>query len=157
MSEIIPVSARARSGGIDKQTHLGWRQIFNGRWSCKWAHLQDQYLREIGNKDPKYTGTTWLTTMITTVWKQFFEVWSERNATIHGNTHTTRQEALRRKITREIHQWYHRQDQLLQTDRTDILEAKYGPTIETADIQICLLYTSPSPRDLSTSRMPSSA
>ena len=26
-----------------------------------------------------------------------------------------------------------------------------------ADIEICLLYTSPSPRDLSTSRMPSSA
>ena len=29
--------------------------------------------------------------------------------------------------------------------------------ISTAEIQDCLLYTSPSPRDLSTSRMPSSA
>ena len=28
---------------------------------------------------------------------------------------------------------------------------------ENADVDICLLYTSPSPRDLSTSRMPSSA
>jgi len=29
--------------------------------------------------------------------------------------------------------------------------------VETSDPNICLLYTSPSPRDLSTSRMPSSA
>ena len=63
-------------------------------------------------------------------------MWSEQNATIHGNTHATRQAALHRKITREIHRWFYRQDQLLQTDRTNILEAKYGPTIETADIQI---------------------
>ena len=32
-----------------------------------------------------------------------------------------------------------------------------GPTVITAPYLICLLYTSPSPRDLSTSRMPSSA
>jgi hypothetical protein len=114
---------------------LGWRQLFNGRWSCKWAYLQDQYLREIGNKDLKYTGTSWLTAMITKFWRQFFVVWSERNATVHGNTQATRQEALCRKITREIHHWFYRKDQLLQSDRIDILEAKFGPTIDTADTQ----------------------
>ena len=31
------------------------------------------------------------------------------------------------------------------------------PINQTANISVCLLYTSPSPRDLSTSRMPSSA
>jgi hypothetical protein len=41
--------------------------------------------------------------MITIVWRFFFEVWSERNATTHGNTKDTRQAALRRKSTREIH------------------------------------------------------
>ena len=30
-------------------------------------------------------------------------------------------------------------------------------TTKTGEVKICLLYTSPSPRDLSTSRMPSSA
>jgi hypothetical protein len=74
--------------------------------------------------------------MITTVWWQLFVVWSERNATVHGNTHATRQEALCRKITREIHQWFYRKDQLLQSDRIDILEAKFGPTIDTANTQI---------------------
>jgi hypothetical protein len=67
--------------------------------------------------------------MITTIWQQFFVVWSERNATVHGNTHATRQEALCRKITREIHQWFYCKDQLLQSDRINILEAKFGPTI----------------------------
>jgi hypothetical protein len=73
------------SATLEEQTHLGWRQIFDGRWSRKWAYLQDQYLWEIGNKDPKYTGTTWLTAMlISTVWQQLFALWLERNATIHG-------------------------------------------------------------------------
>ena len=34
---------------------------------------------------------------------------------------------------------------------------KSGQIIKDLNINICLLYTSPSPRDLSTSRMPSSA
>jgi hypothetical protein len=80
---------------LEEQAHLGWRQIFDGRWSFKWAYLQDQYLREIGNEDPKYIGTTWrLTAMLATVWQQFFALWSERNATI-----ATRQAVLCRKIT----------------------------------------------------------
>jgi hypothetical protein len=100
---------------LEEQAHLGWRRIFDGRWSRKWAYLLDQYLREIGNKDPKYTGTTWLTAMPTTVWPQFFVVWSERKDTVHGNTQATRQPALCRKITRGIYQWFYRRDQLLQS------------------------------------------
>ena len=37
------------------------------------------------------------------------------------------------------------------------LEDEYGVSIDYAAMDPCLLYTSPSPRDLSTSRMPSSA
>jgi hypothetical protein len=55
---------------------------------------------------------------------------------LSNTTHAARQAALRRKITHEIHKWFDHRDQLLQSDRTDILEAKFGPTIETADVQI---------------------
>ena len=41
-------------------------------------------------------------------------------------------------------------------DRFDSRDRKYKDIVVTAP-KICLLYTSPSPRDLSTSRMPSSA
>jgi hypothetical protein len=95
-----------------------------------------KYLWKIGNKDPKYIGTTWLTAMLTAVWQQFFVIWSERNATLHGKTHVPWQEALRRKITHQIHQWFSCKDQLLQTDYIDILEANFGPTIESADVWI---------------------
>jgi hypothetical protein len=74
--------------------------------------------------------------MLTTVWRRFFVVWSECNDSVHGNTHATRQAALCQKITHKIHQWFYRRDQLLQSDRMDILQAKFGPTIETADAQI---------------------
>ena len=38
-----------------------------------------------------------------------------------------------------------------------VVAMSYSVTVSAAEIMICLLYTSPSPRDLSTSRMPSSA
>ena len=41
--------------------------------------------------------------------------------------------------------------------RPETVAAKKGMSAKEADIGACLLYTSPSPRDLSTSRMPSSA
>ena len=37
------------------------------------------------------------------------------------------------------------------------VEVLFGDVVNVDDVCICLLYTSPSPRDLSTSRMPSSA
>ena len=40
---------------------------------------------------------------------------------------------------------------------TDILRTRLGLQLDKTEATICLLYTSPSPRDLSTSRMPSSA
>ena len=50
-------------------------------------------------------------------------------------------------------------DALLNTTRDVDEECQYPATIAVSDYQAmyCLLYTSPSPRDLSTSRMPSSA
>ena len=45
-------------------------------------------------------------------------------------------------------------NKLISEERSDFNDAK--AIMETQDIN-CLLYTSPSPRDLSTSRMPSSA
>ena len=43
------------------------------------------------------------------------------------------------------------------TFRSDILKKDIKLNVANAALRTCLLYTSPSPRDLSTSRMPSSA
>ena len=42
-------------------------------------------------------------------------------------------------------------------DRFVVTNGQYAAFVEEAGYSTCLLYTSPSPRDLSTSRMPSSA
>jgi hypothetical protein len=62
--------------------------------------------------------------MLTTVSRQFFVVWLPNKR------------PFAEKFTCEIHQWIYRRDQLLQSNRMDILEAKFGQTIETADAQI---------------------
>ena len=43
------------------------------------------------------------------------------------------------------------------TRRMDKIESNHRKEIQAIKFKLCLLYTSPSPRDLSTSRMPSSA
>ena len=47
--------------------------------------------------------------------------------------------------------------QVWAADPSTVTVAGYGGGLQDALIATCLLYTSPSPRDLSTSRMPSSA
>ena len=48
-------------------------------------------------------------------------------------------------------------DSVIWSEGTYELELQYSGATSTTSFTICLLYTSPSPRDLSTSRMPSSA
>ena len=48
-------------------------------------------------------------------------------------------------------------DDLLEASVVSVSEVKMSPDLQIATIYICLLYTSPSPRDQRGSRMPSSA
>ena len=49
-------------------------------------------------------------------------------------------------------------DNLVMTNALPVLHTEFGASVEELQwFMNCLLYTSPSPRDLSTSRMPSSA
>ena len=48
-------------------------------------------------------------------------------------------------------------DKVVRQDYETLIKCIKSFSLEEVDFEICLLYTSPSPRDLSTSRMPSSA
>jgi hypothetical protein len=78
---------------MDKQTSLGWRQIFQGRMSLEWSRLQDQHLLQIKSNSNSLTGTLWTTNIITTVWKAFFTMWTARNTAIHGADSKSRQKS----------------------------------------------------------------
>ena len=60
-------------------------------------------------------------------------------------------------MKKDIHPSYHK----IKVEMTDGSQfetrSTWGKEGEVLKLEICLLYTSPSPRDLSTSRMPSSA
>ena len=63
-----------------------------------------------------------------------------------------------RKFVRKLHVKSLSQDLVIRHPDADGLWCDFGQTEDlTTRIRNCLLYTSPSPRDLSTSRMPSSA
>jgi hypothetical protein len=61
---------------VHKQTTLGWRQLFNGRWSTKWTRLLDRYL--ICHFDPipdKLRGQLWTSHHIKLLWINFRKLW----------------------------------------------------------------------------------
>ena len=48
-------------------------------------------------------------------------------------------------------------EKVMSSELVELPNGVYGMALNLEDDNVCLLYTSPSPRDLSTSRMPSSA
>jgi hypothetical protein len=57
-------------GLIYSQNAIGWRQIFNGKWSGKWAEIQGQYRGETMEHDMSVVGDKWNVTIIQEIWEQ---------------------------------------------------------------------------------------
>ena len=91
---------------ISQQNAIGWRQLFNGRPCTEWARLQDDYVyiesvqrsdagRQMIGKQRQQTsrvrnGTQWSGEIITVLWAQWYKVWVQRNAVIHGHDQVSR-------------------------------------------------------------------
>jgi hypothetical protein len=65
------------------QEQLGWEQALRGRLSKHWGTAQDAYYKE-RFPDKHYTGDTWTTKMIGTLWDYSKAIWTERNFAYHG-------------------------------------------------------------------------
>jgi hypothetical protein len=102
---------------IDEQSQLGWRQLFQGRLSNEWARLQDVYLRRIHSTANSKSGLLWTTSIITTIWKEFFLMWDARNTAVHGKDSTSRHIARINRATIEIKHLHKKQPDVLATDR----------------------------------------
>ncbi len=103
---------------ICSQNAIGWRPLFQGRFSLLWSTLQDQYLQEQGIYHSDTTGTLWITRIITVIWKQFFEMWETRHQHVHGHDQTTRQLATRRRIATEFKHIQSLREDVLYTNHT---------------------------------------
>jgi hypothetical protein len=85
--------------------------------SREWARLQDVYLRRIHCTANSKTGLLWTTTIITTIWKEFFLMWETRNTAVHGKDSESRQTARINRATLELKHLHRQQQEVLATDR----------------------------------------
>ncbi len=80
-----------------QQCTIGWRQLFNGRFSTEWARLQDEYnyrTRTTRSGNGKETsGHQWQVKMITFIWEKRYKLWKIRNQNVHGTDAITSSQA----------------------------------------------------------------
>lgn len=93
-----------------EQEQIGWSQILKGRLSTRWSQHQHQHLCQAGLVDSRTTGSTWATSLIDIIFKQWWKLWSSRNEDRHGRDHATLAQAASRQAIRELHQLYDAKD-----------------------------------------------
>ncbi len=117
-----PPSSAAYPGAyrrlVREQTALGWRQLFNGRWSKEWARLHERFI--LRSQDPiprQLTGTKWTSTFIDILWSNFRTLWASRNGKVHGIDTSTRLQARKEKVHRELRAIYSLRHNMRHCDR----------------------------------------
>ena len=100
---------------IARQQQAGWEQLLLGRFVKEWKLCQDDYLREIGNQERKYSGRSWVTGVTTIIWDQVYNNWEERNNDRHGSDRVTQEGSA--QYDRKTEELYALQDQVLARDR----------------------------------------
>jgi hypothetical protein len=91
---------------IDQQEHLGWNQLFLGRFSTLWGDLQNSHLRHSPTTAGTQSGTSWILSMILTIWTEVQLQWAVRNAVKHGDTDATSLGAKFSQVLRETEAIY---------------------------------------------------
>jgi hypothetical protein len=88
----------------DAQASIGWHQLFFGRFSSSWSQVQDDHLGT--RKTKRNNGRTWLTKIIDTLFKAWWQLWDLRNSDRHGRDHRTTIQANTRQGILELTQLY---------------------------------------------------
>ncbi len=88
------------------QSQIGWRQLFNGRFSTEWARIQDEYYYRTNtarHENKKVlTGQKWQVKLITFIWEKWHKLWKMRNQDVHGKDATTIAQAETRDVQRSL-------------------------------------------------------
>eukprot|EP00980_Cylindrotheca_fusiformis_P010202 scaffold2269_cov65-Cylindrotheca_fusiformis.AAC.2 len=126
---------------IQEQNSIGWQQLLRGRVSCQWAKLQQEVYTARSETDKTVTGTTWITTVVTSVLTQVLDLWKQRNDFVYGKTPAS-QNIRKEKVINELRFIHdHRADyrpcdlQFLLTDDPDFEEEKFRSVIATDGVR----------------------
>ena len=93
---------------ILRQNRLKWRQLFNGRMSKVWSHLQHQHLQDKQLLSNKCTGHLWCVSIINALWIAWYDLWTSCNKKVHGHDAITRNKAEQQQAIAELEYFYSR-------------------------------------------------
>ena len=119
---------------VAQQQVIGWRQMFNGRFSEEWSSLQDDYYAtSTQHKDNKrLSGARWQTSIIRLFWDQWDLLWELRNAELHGADTASKEAANRLEVERTLTELYamkeHLDAPIQRLMRSDEVEHRREPT-----------------------------
>ena len=103
---------------IKQQNLIGWRQLFNGRFSSEWSrvhHAAYEGRTRDGDTPIRRTGDKWQQVhLIIHIWTQWERAWTDRNQAVHGNTTTTRNEAIKREVRQQLEVMYQNRGHLME-------------------------------------------
>ena len=93
---------------IQQQNLIGWRHIFNGRFSVRWAELQDEYYSRMDQslRTKQMTGQQWQSNIIGEIWEAWFLIWEKRNQDVHSHDSNTRTQATKKKVEEDLREIY---------------------------------------------------
>ncbi len=86
------------------QALIGWNQILKGRLATQWQQRRTAYLGDRATS--KDNGITWSTTIVDTIFKQWWKLWELRNEDRHGRDLQSQKQAEHRQAIREMTQLY---------------------------------------------------
>ena len=100
-----------------EQTWLGWGQLFRGRFSCKWAELQQRFLLTLEVDRRYFTGDLWVRKLINLLWRFNRSLWDARNLDRHGHTPLQNQAICRDRLQATVTALYNSSPLMLAADR----------------------------------------
>jgi hypothetical protein len=101
---------------IQIQSTIGWSYFFQGRIALKWSKIQQQHysgLPLVKGRD----GSSWSRNIILYIFTQWVDLWKTRNEMVHGNDASTRAQAGKAQVIRELEILYSFCDETLHRDQ----------------------------------------
>jgi hypothetical protein len=126
---------------IASQESIGWNQLLRGRVSILWAKHIDEFLATKSTNHPSSSGHLWVKSMTLTFWDQFFVLWEERNAVVHGADSSEQVRCRKARLLVELHRLHELRLEVLPCDllffisttpaddaKIDLFVQSHGPT-----------------------------
>jgi hypothetical protein len=100
---------------LQDQNAIGWTNFYKGRLSKKWEQVQKDHYRK--TKATKADPYKWATSVITTMWQGFLQMWENRNDDQHGRDNIDAISKEREKLLKKTRQLYEQKESIDPEDR----------------------------------------